>query len=520
MRINTNITAIVSNNSLQKAEGRLQQSIQRLSSGYKINSSADDPAGCAISEKMRLQLKGLGRATNNTADGISVLNTAEGALTEIQSMLSRMKELSVQAANDVNSDQERQAIQDEISSINSEIDRISNDTEFNTQSLINGNLSRRVYSDYSGVNQLECSDGFVAGNYGITITQDARQAIAVGDNKITMNDSQSITESQQGSITINGYQVQINAGDTLNAIMNKLVDAADKTGGKAFTIVPDAANDTKINGNTYAGYIPETSYQGNKLVIMSNEYGSNQSLNITCNNTELANMLGISSATSQLGWNAEGSDVRADFTTQTKDGETSRVGFANSAVITTKGTVVTVKDVNNKTFQMDVPGNTAGTKFNDEQKVNGKSKATSTDKTDIVQEVTDVGTMSIHIGANEYQVIKLDIPAVTTYTLGTDRLNVMTTVNASNGIDIVDNAITRANAVRSKIGAYENRFDHTTSNLSTSTENLTSALSTMVDTDMAEEMTEYTSMNVLTQAATSILSQANQRPSTVLQLLQ
>ena len=150
MRINTNISAIISNNALQKAQNSLSDSIQRLSSGYKINSSADDPAGCAISEKMRIQIRGLQQANNNTTDGVSVLNTAEGAIVEIQSMLTRLKELTVQAANDVNSDDERSAIQQEIDNVNQEIDRISEQTEFNTQSLINGNLSRRVLFRYSG----------------------------------------------------------------------------------------------------------------------------------------------------------------------------------------------------------------------------------------------------------------------------------------------------------------------------------------------------------------------------------
>ena len=187
MRIGTNVAAIVANNALQKSQNNLSTSIERLSSGYKINGSKDDAAGCAISEKMRAQIRGLSQAQNNTADGVSVLNTAEGAITEIQSMLTRLKELSVQAANDVNSDDEREAIQKEIEQINNEIDRISDQTEFNTQSLINGNLSRRVYSDLQGVNQISVSDSYTAGVYGITVTEDARQAIAVGAGSITMS---------------------------------------------------------------------------------------------------------------------------------------------------------------------------------------------------------------------------------------------------------------------------------------------------------------------------------------------
>jgi len=226
MRINTNVSAIVSNNALQKAQDALSSSIQRLSSGYKINSSADDPAGCAISEKMRVQIRGLDQAKNNTTDGISVINTAEGAIVEIQSMLTRLKELTVQAANDVNSDDEREAIQQEIDNVNQEIDRISEQTEFNTQPLINGNLSRRVYSDYQGVNQLKISDSFTAGIYGVTVTQDARQAIAVGDT-ITMSGTAKVTADQAGTISINGYNIDIVEGDTLDTIMDKVMDGAN-----------------------------------------------------------------------------------------------------------------------------------------------------------------------------------------------------------------------------------------------------------------------------------------------------
>ncbi len=523
MRINTNVTAIMSNNSLQKSQNNLSKSIQRLSSGYKINSSADDPAGCAITERMRVQIRGLDQAENNTADGISVLNTAEGALIEIQSMLTRMKELSVQAANDVNSDDERAAIQAEIDNINKEIDRISDDTEFNTQSLIDGNLTRRVYSNYTGVYQLECSDGFVAGNYGITVTKDARPAVAVGQSGINMSDGQVITEQQAGSISLNGYKVLVEEGDDLNTIMGKLVEGADNIGGAAFVIPSGATNDTVANGVQYAGYEPTTTYTGNQLVIMTSEYGSDQKIDIVCDNEELANLLGISDAYFDPAdpdakiWSVQGSDVEAEFTTQTVDGVTSRVGFEDSAVLSTDGTQITVKDVNNKTFRFDVPGNIAGTQFDDTQDI---SVATGGGTTDIVQEVTDVGTMSVHIGANQDQVIIVDIPAVTSYTLGVDTVNVMTGYTASLSIDKIDKAVQRANEVRSKIGAYQNRFEHTTNNLQVSNENITSALSTMADTDMAEEMTEYTSLNVLTQAATSILAQANERPSTALQLLQ
>ena len=527
MRINTNISAIISNNALQKSQNALSNSIQKLSSGYKINSSADDPAGCAISEKMRIQLRGLEQAKNNTTDGISVLNTAEGAIVEIQSMLTRLKELTVQAANDVNSDDERSAIQQEINNINEEIDRISNQTEFNTQPLINGNLSRRVYSDCQGVNQLSISDGFTAGIYGVTITQDARQAIIAG-GQINMSATATITKDQAGTISVNGYSIKIEEGDSLDNVMDSIITGIGLTGGKAFAIT-DTTNDTKANGTEYAGYTPVTTYAGSRLVIMTEQYGRNQKLDIVCDNEELAGLLGITEAYDAdgdgVGIHAEGSDVVAEFAKE-KDAngnETgNRVGFEDSAVISSNGTKITIKDVNNKEFVMDIPGNVAGTTFDDtiNSKQSGKSLAAGGTATDINQEVTDVGTMSIHVGANENQVIILDIPPITSYTIGTDTINVMTGYTAQLAISSVDTAINYVNSVRSKIGAYENRFEHTTNNLDVSDENINKALSAKIDTDMAEEMTEYTSQTVLTQAATSILSQANQRPSEVLQLLQ
>lgn len=542
MRINTNISAMTVNNSLQRAQNNLSASIERLSSGYKINSSADDPAGCAISEKMRMQIRGLNQADNNAADGESVLNTAEGALQEINAMLVRMKELTVQAANDVNSDQERSAIQDELNSINEEIDRITSETEFNTQPLLNGNLSRRVYSNVQNVVNLSVTDNYPAGIYGVTVTQDARQAIAVGDRTITMSSTDTIAKVEVGSISINGYDINIAEGDDLNTVVSKLMAGADMTGGKMFVTDPALTNDTsdkplegtkKSDGTTvsaadvanatgkgteYAGYEPSTTYTGNKIIFMTNEYGSDMSLDITCSNQKLAQKLGLENAyvrpdSADKGIQAQGSDVQAKFTEDSGE----RVGFSNSAVISTSGTVITINDVNNREFQFDVPGNVAGTQFDD---TGLNPSATTTPKKEIEQEVTDVGRMSIHIGANQDQVIVIDIPAVTSYTLGTDTINVMTSVTSQQAIAKVDVAIGRVNDVRSKIGAYSNRFEHTRNNLGVSTENAESALSTMMDTDMAEEMTNYTSMTVLTQAATSILSQANERPSTVLQILQ
>lgn len=515
MRINTNISAIITNNQLSKVQDNLSKSLERLSSGYKINHASDDPAGMAISQKMRAQIRGLDQASNNAADGVSVIQTAEGAINEIQSMLARMKELSVQAANDVNSDEEREAIQLEIDTLNSEIDRISGDTEFNSQTLINGNLERRVYSDATGVTQLECSSNIAAGNYGISITQDARQAVING-TAITEAGfvSGKVPASMAGSIEINGYGVAVAEGDDINTIITNLMDAADKVGGKA--VMTDDPTNSAGTDASMAGYTPSASYtQGtSSLVFMTNGYGSDEKLKITCTNAALASALGLTGTATTDGIISEGLDVKADFLL---DASSNRVGFSNTAKLSTAGTHVTVQDLGSKTFTIDVPGNIAGTKFNDSGVT---ATGTTTTPKAVTQEVTDTGIMRVHVGSNENQIIELDIPEISAYKIGLSGINVMTQANASKAIASVDQALAKVSAIRSKLGSFENRIDHTTSNLSVSNENLTAALSRIVDTDMAEEMTTYTEQNVLSQAANSMLAQANARPETVLQLLQ
>ncbi|MGN0406777.1 MAG: flagellin [Bacteroides sp.] len=520
MRINANISAIISNNQLQKSESNLEKSLERLSSGYKINHASDDAAGMAISLKMKMQIRGLERSNNNASDGISVIQTSEGAISEIQSMLTRMKELAVQAANDTNTDSDRSAIQQEIDSLNKEIDRISDNTEFNTQSLINGNLERRVYTrnNVKGVEQFECSDNIPAGDYSIAILEDARQAVAMG-SAVTLT---SVTEEMAGTISINGYNVDVDEGDDLNTVMTKLSDAMGILGGRVFAT---AGNPTGTGDPQYAGYEPVTNPSNNKLVFMTNEYGSDIKLEIKCDNELLADALGIDGAADEDGVVAQGKDAVVDFSLPGG----KRVGFADTANISAKGTMITVKDVDNKTFVMDIPGNIAHTEFVDvDASTVGKAgTVTKVDATaarsvplDVIQQVTDIGAMKVHVGANEDQYIAVDIQEISTYKLGIDQINVMSNYNASRSIEKIDEATAKVAKIRSKLGSYENRIEHTQNNLDVSDENMTAALSRLIDTDMAEEMTEYTSQNVLAQAGTSILSQANARPETVLQLLQ
>lgn len=496
MRINTNISAIVANSQLQKTEDKLALSLERLSSGYKINHSKDNPAGLAISQKMNSQLRGLDQADNNAQDGISVLQTAEGGMIEIQSMLARMKELTIQAANDVNAEDERAAIQEELDSLNKEIDRISNDTDFNTKTLLNGNLERRVYSDVANVKQLEITDGFTDGIYSVTVTGDAKRA-TITSSAINVPNT-GITAEQAGTVKINGLAIEISEGDTIGEVASKLADGAYMAGALMINAESDAAPSQEAQASypETDGYVSVPAENGTSFVFLSVETGSNESIEITCDNEELAAALGLSTSTI-----ATGKDCVAEFTTA--NGE--RVGFNNSATMSAYGNEITIRDNNDKTFVMRVPTNVAA--------LNGGSVA-------INQEVTDMGTLRVHVGANENQIIAISIPEVSAESLGLDNLNVYTYQNAGKATAAVDAAISKLSTIRSKIGAYQNRLEHTTENLGVSTENLTAAYARIMDVDMAEEMTEYTQANVLSQAGISMLSQANARPETVLQLLQ
>ena len=187
MKINHNMSAMIANKRLLGTENSLSNSIERLSTGLRINRASDDAAGMAIASKMTSQIKGLGQASRNAADGTSVLQIADGALNEVHSMLQRMRELSVQAANGTNTPDDLDAIQLEIASLTEEVDRISRDTEFNTKPLLDGTLDQRVYPDSRGIKRMDISDAVMANTYSVNITADAEHAVLAGGAALNAN---------------------------------------------------------------------------------------------------------------------------------------------------------------------------------------------------------------------------------------------------------------------------------------------------------------------------------------------
>ena len=472
MRINHNISALKACNILGKTNSALDKSLERLSSGFRINRAADDAAGLAISEKMKTQIAGLEQAARNAADGISVIQTAEGALDEVEAMLQRMRELSVQAANGVNTDEDRSAIQDEIDQLNEEINRVSTTTEFNTKKLLNGTVDRRSYSDNEKIQLISLSDSVSITEYALSVTK-APQPAQV-ETEIPGSTSKTAKLGYEGKIAINEKEIEIEATDTLTDVYEKLREAGNTVDINVIPTVEGADGE------------PETSTiaSATGLLFESTDKGDDASIEIYCTNEDLAKALGISSGMSGAGVDAE---VELDYTT----------GFARTATVSIDGDYVTVTDVND--FKM---------KF----KVDGTAEATVT--------VLKAGPMDLQIGANEGQTMEVRIPKVDTDTLGTAVVNVNTQESAQKAITIFENAINEVSSIRAKLGAYQNRLEHTINSLNISAENLTEALSRVEDVDMAKEMVTYTQQQVLSQSGNAMLAQANERPQQILSLLQ
>ena len=484
MRINHNIPALRALHQLNKTNTTLDKTMQRLSSGLRINCAADDAAGLAIAQKMDTQVRGLHQANRNAMDGISLIQTAEGALNEVHAMLQRIRELAVQVSNGTYDATDRRAVNDEVVQLQNEIQRISDHIEFNERKLLNGEIDRRAFPDNEGVVKIiSLSDTVSPGSYKIKVTADATKAtIAGGPGTIDAGDK--ISDAQVGTINLNGEEVRIEKGDTADVVFNKLRDLAETIGANLIAYADDDSGSPD-----YTSGAQQYNF-GNILVFEMKEYGSEYKLDLNASNSALLSALGLSTTVKQ------GKDAQAKITS-TAD------GFSATATVSTKGNVITVTDING--FEM---------MFEAQQ-----GAAALTDRTANVK-VLDAGPLDLQIGANEGQFMEIRIQNLSPQALGIDKINLSTSDGAQKAITVVDKAINMISSVRSKLGAYQNRLEHTVANLSVAAENMTASLSRIQDADMAAEMSEYTQKNVIAQAGVAMLAQANQRPQQILQLLQ
>ena len=396
MRINYNVSAMISNNSLSKSENALTKSLERLSSGLKINHGKDNPAGLAMGKRMNAQLEGLSVASQNAANGVSVIEIADGALSEMHAILQRMNELSIKASTGSITDEDREMVDKEVQELKEELTRIKNATQFNGQHILNGEFDLKGYTD-------------------------------------------------DLDVKVSGYS-------------EKTPNAVYRIDDLTLDVVADAdGNITEVTVNTF---IP----------------------------TAQANF-------------PQDIKTRAEFP-------------ADAKVTEIKDNRVTIKGGNGFELQLDLSkGLTA-------MEPMGPNAAGTYQIQNIDVDLTGIGDLRLQIGANEGQVLEMQIPEVSLKNMGIEELDMTTQDNAKDAIDRIKGAISYISGVRSHLGAYQNRLESTINNLDITTENMTASYSRIMDVDMAEEMTEYTKLQVLTQAGTSMLAQANQRPSQVLQLLQ
>ena len=538
MVVQHNMSAMNANRNLGVTTGMQAKSSEKLSSGYKINRAADDAAGLSISEKMRSQIRGLNKASDNAQDGISLIQTAEGALNESHSILQRMRELSVQASNGTETDDDREAVQNEISQLQEELTRISETTEFNTMKLLDGSQSGSTSSTGSGpkfgVVDATLDGALVTSNVkGIKVATAAstttkagqETAIWAADGKtLTLNLSKNkvYTQDEIDDLIANAKQEDSTAtgapAEVKVSLKNGIFNAdADTTAGNA-TVggVKAVSDDGTVTGFVGADTI---SFTANKYGTEFNntvfkfafdkaagkeEVETNTAIEISGTNTVTEGQYTIHLAAGKE-YTAE--DLEDILKTAGFDFDVKLSGNTPdepNTLFATSG-ASSVSDI--------TMGDTAGAGLGSTDAMWGQAGYDS---------VSSGAGITLQIGANEGQTMSFSIDDMSARALGVDgnKVDLSTQSGAQKATTTIDAAIKKVSAQRGKMGAIQNRLEHTISNLDTAAENTQTAESRIRDTDMAEEMVEYSKNNILAQAGQSMLAQANQSTQGVLSLLQ
>ena len=483
MVVQHNLTAMNSNRMLGLTTASQAKSTEKLSSGYKINRAADDAAGLSISEKMRKQIRGLTQASSNAQDGISAVQTAEGALNEVQDMLQRMNELAVKAANGTNSEDDRSYIQNEIDQLTTEIDRVAETTKFNETYLLKGDksLEKGYTYSYKTFNADQASEA--------TFGTDGATKLTAKYTEEAATDQKTQDEQNELLMALRDQGIKITA-TTTDDVAEGTAYKVELTGSAAdkFTVALK-------NGETDTFEI--TDKEGNKLA------------EIKASGSQLAEgTAGTATA------NIVATDITAAKTTTAQAKYYDKDGNAISA------------NALSKYFTTDKDGNVS--KRADAPKiydaVGNEDKSVSADDISALKDLTAALTLTLHVGADatSNNQITLNIDAMSAKGLGVNGLKVDGTddSNALSAIDTIKEAIQKVSTQRSALGAVQNRLEHTISNLDNVVENTTSAESQIRDTDMATEMVKYSNNNILSQAGQAMLAQANQSNQGVLSLLQ
>jgi len=536
MIVQHNMTAMNTNRQLGISTGALAKSTEKLSSGYRINRAADDAAGLAISEKMRSQIRGLNQASTNAQDGISMIQTAEGALQESHSILQRMRELTIQAANGTETDEDRGNIQDEITQLQDELDRIAETTEFNTMKLLDGSLNGGGSNVTSAGPKFGVYDttlqGFVTSSIaGAKIAVDVKSELG-GESATWGADGKTLTLHLHAGTTYSEEQLDnliknakwedstngLAAPDIELNLNNGTFVAADSTGTATVA-------GAKATGNAAVGTAGTNSVGIKNITITANKYGEDYNTTIKISFGEEAGKEVCESNTAATYATTGALNTKQQFELKLSTGKEytekdiekllAEAGF--SATVEFDKTTGNTPDEPNTLMVHDNTVSatvtlSGGTGLGDTDAFLGQAK----------YDVQGNGEgVTLQVGANYGQTISFGIGNMSSVALGVDGTNVdvSTQTGAQNSIDNIDKGIAVVSKQRSLLGAIQNRLEHTISNLDNTAENLQSAESGIRDIDMASEMVQFSKNNILQQAAQSMLAQANQANQGVLSLL-
>ena len=498
MVVQHNLTAMNSNRMLGINTKSQAKSTEKLSSGYKINRAADDAAGLSISEKMRKQIRGLTQASANAQDGISAVQTAEGALGEVQDMLQRMNELAVKAANGTNSEDDRSYIQNEIDQLTTEIDRVAETTKFNETYLLKGDkslanehsFSYKAFKTAQAANATFNTDGGTS----ITLTYAAGDAITSEDQQNEVNDLLKSLRDQGASVTYTSSYAKGAAGQTDTYTLSLNGAAADK-----YT----------VNATATAGQFEIKNSTGKTLLKLTADGATAPTLNAgdadkTQKATIIATSITAAEATVSTAkyYDKDGNEISANALNKYFDATTNDAG------------VTTVSKRADAPALYDAVGN----------KLVGARWDAAKDNVSALNDVLHSLSLTLHVGADatDNNQITMNIASMSAKGLGVNGLKVdgNDDSNARTSIATIKEAIQKVSTQRSALGAVQNRLEHTINNLDNVVENTTSAESQIRDTDMATEMVKYSNNNILSQAGQAMLAQANQSNQGVLSLLQ
>ena len=564
MRIQHNIAALNSYRNLTVNNSAVSKNLEKLSSGYRINRAGDDAAGLAISEKMRAQITGLNTAKKNANDGISLVQTAEGAMTEIHSMLNRMVELANQSANGTYADEvDRENLQKEVASLKDEINRIADSTNFNGINLLDGSLSAT-----GGTNKVVISGGGVSNSKsaGAKGVYEANQTYGAGPFAFQENDTFEYTVSLEDGTS---HTVKLTAQKDSAGNVSKLVGSNGReyaitsagSGAAAATQAQvDAAIVQELNNTSLASSYNITA-TGGKIKLEAMEEGTDtprvsamdatwtiggtraNTVDIGVKVTEpldAGREIKANSITLYNGKNYEDAvfTINGHKFVVMQDTKGASLGENGTDMNATSGlgSDVTILISDGTNFGL----NSADTNF--KQNVAKIAEVTGLTVTDAITETPatsdnninagdgirlsrgkgDKGGLKLQIGdtSDEFNQLKVSVSDMHTKAMGIDDIDISTQVGARNAVDKIKSAINYVSSTRGDLGAIQNRLEHTINNLSVTAENMTAAESRIRDVDMAEEMMAYTKNNILVQASQAMLAQANQIPQGVLQLLQ